>query len=232
MASPTRYALVPTRNRPKHLHDLVSSLHKQGCDTIVIIDNGSDPPVDVDALGALGPALVSVTVVPLQPPHLYRMWNVGLDLIGSLQDAHDRGAYDVAVLNDDAQLPVGWFDYVASNLRQAPVQPMPVIACSDPYGHLNAPLFKREPDGNLSTRMCPWAFVMRGETNLRADERFHWWWGDTDLDWQACQAGGVLLLPGYTTQNTLANSTTHGELAHQAGLDGQMFSAKWGRRPW
>jgi hypothetical protein len=80
--------------------------------------------------------------------------------------------------------------------------------------------------------MCPWAFILRGEVGLRADEKFGWWWGDTDLDWQACAAGGVLLLPGPVPANTLANSTTVGALAEQAGRDGQYFTAKWGRRPW
>jgi hypothetical protein len=80
--------------------------------------------------------------------------------------------------------------------------------------------------------MCPWAFVVRGELGLRADEKMRWWWGDTDFEWQAIQAGGVLMLPGYTALNTLANSTTHGVLAEQAGRDGETFALKWGGRPW
>lgn len=223
-----RYAVIPTRNRPDHLVSLLRSLEGQ-CDFVVVIDNASDEPLS--DLWLRTQANVDVTIVAddEQPPHLYRMWNKAFDMIDLVERQMMRHtAWDVAVFNDDTVIPTCWYDYVAAALRGTSHQP--AIACTTGRQHL--PILKTQVDGNIATRMTPWAFVMRGELNLRADESMRWWWGDTDLDWQACTAGGVLLLPGYETRNVLANSTTHGVLAEQAGHDGRTFAAKWGTRPW
>jgi len=233
---PRRYALIPTHNRPVELARLVGQL-ETWADTIVIIDNASTPPVSEVELQAAYPGTsVVVAQWPVQPPNLYHMWNLGFDVIHVHAAAQDTQfvrqlLWDVAVLNDDTLLPDGWADYVSGHLRQstavaASTYPFPSPVCSQP------PLLKTRHDGNIGSRMCPWAFILRGETGLRADEQFGWWWGDTDLDWQACNAGGVLLLPGPVPANTLANSTTVGALAEQAGRDGQYFVDKWGHRPW
>lgn len=190
----------------------------------MIVDNGYEPAYDSDN------GMISVLRDPQQPPNLSQLWNIGFDWIASRESmlGDGDGTWNIAVLNDDVVLPDGWYDYVAHELRASDA----VIACTDAYASLTAPVLKTTPDGNITTRMCPWAFIIRGESMLRADETFRWWWGDTDLDWTAREHGGVLLLPGYTTQNTGANSTTHGELAEQAGRDGVAFAAKWGWRPW
>lgn len=231
----TRYALIPTHNRPTELARLVRQLDGQA-DTIIIIDNASDPAVgEVELRASVEHAHVAIIRDDEQPPNLYRLWNVGFKAIEAWHNVYSRqadlGQWDVAVFNDDTSIPEGWYDYVAAPLvhRSTAV----AVSCTDPYGILTAPLLKTQSgDGNINIRMCPWAFVVRGELGLRADESFGWWWGDTDFDWQACRAGGVLLLPGYTTQNTLANSTTHGALAEQAGRDAVTFQHKWGFRPW
>lgn len=231
----TRYALIPTHNRPTELARLVSQLDGQA-DFIVIIDNASDPSVsEVELRASVEHANVIVLRDEKQPPNLYNLWNLGFDAISTHHDVNSRqvdlGQWDVAVFNDDTSIPDGWYDYVAAPLAHRATAV--AVSCTDPYGILTSPLLKSQSgDGNINVRMCPWAFVVRGELNLRADESFGWWWGDTDFDWHACRNGGVLLLPGYTTQNTLANSTTVGALAHQAALDGQTFTAKWGFRPW
>lgn len=226
---PARYALIPTHNRPDELARLVGQL-EPWADTIVIIDNASQPPVsEIDFCRFPGTSVV-VVEVPDQPPNLYRLWNIGFTEIATkelIADARPR-QWDVAVLNDDTLLPDGWADYVSGHLRTSTA----AIACTFPFPHPGEAMLKTRADGNIRTRMCPHAFIIRGELGLRADENFGWWWGDTDLDWQACGKGGVLLLPGEIPANTLANSTTVGVLAEQAGRDGQYFAAKWGFRPW
>jgi hypothetical protein len=237
---PRRYALIPTHDRPVELARLVGQL-EPWADIIVIIDNASNPAVSEVELRAAHPA-TSIIVIecPDQPPNLYHMWNLGFDAIHLHAEAQVPGTgrrrlWDVAVLNDDTLLPDGWADYVSANLRD-PAAAGAAAASTYPFVHCQAsepPVWlKKNHDGNIGTRMCPWAFILRGEAGLRADENFGWWWGDTDLDWQACVAGGVLLLPGPVPANTLANSTTVGVLAEQAGRDGLYFAAKWGRRPW
>lgn len=228
---PTRYAIIPTYNRPAELVRLVGQL-EEWADYVVILDNGSVPPVSQDALWALHPKTMPLVIERrAKPPQLYRMWNVAFEAITARELRQERAdggprTWDVAVFNDDTDLPPGWLEQVNAGLRGPEA---PAAACTWAGGHV---LHKRSPDGYIGSRMCPWAFMVRGELGLRADERFGWWWGDTDFDWRLRQSGGVPLLPGAVPGNTLANSTTVGVLAEQAGRDGQAFAAKWGRRPW
>jgi len=215
------WAVIPSRDRRELLDTLAGRLAANGV-RVIVVDNNYDPPYDVEDRN------IMVLRDPEDPPNLSRMWNQGFDFAAAHAQHAGLTEWDVIVLNDDAVLPDGWLDLVTGALREGPA----AVACTDPYGILTVPLLKTRPDGNIQTRMCPWAFVVRGELGLRADETLRWWWGDTDFDWQACNAGGVLLLPGHTTQNTGANSTTHGALAEQAGRDGLTFQQKWGWRPW
>jgi hypothetical protein len=79
-------------------------------------------------------------------------------------------------------------------------------------------------------RMCPWAFILPGERGLRADESMHWWYVDTDLDWQARQSGGTLIAPGPIAPNSEVGYWTamRPELNARAGTDAQVFHQKWG----
>jgi hypothetical protein len=221
---PTRYAVIPTHNRPAYLYNLVRQL-AGSCDTVVIIDNASDPPVEHTNFGDD----VNVLVIrdQEQPPNLARLWNVGLAAVHALE-APTSDAWDVAILNDDVELPSGWYDYVAGALRSHDV----IAASGDAYGNVKAPLVRRDKHSSLGTRMCPWAFVIRGECGVEADEQLRWWWQDTDIEWRLAITGGVVVMPGYVAKNLGANSTTHGLLAEQAGRDGETFARKWGQRPW
>lgn len=220
-----RYAVIPTRNRHEHLLSLLRSLKGQ-VDIVYVIDNASDEPLSSLWLRTKVDVRTIVKRDDTQPPHLYKMWNDALKVIYMSAKIMHEKEFDVAIFNDDTELPVGWYDYVSQGLRQTSA----TIACSTGYD--GVPFLKTQRDGNIHTRMTPHAFVLRGEQHLLADETMHWWWGDTDLDWQACERGGVLHLPGYPTRNVLANSTTHGALAEQAGRDGETFALKWGGRPW
>lgn len=197
-----------------------------------MIDNASTPKVTSEVIDFVrndNDAQLTIIRNEEQPPHLYHMWNIGFDACEKM--AHDANVllWNVSVFNDDVVLPDDWFTAVGHALRS---HHSAVIACGSTSNYVGRPIFKTTPDGNFMTRMTPWAFMMRGESRLRADERFHWWYGDNDFEWQACQSGGVLVIPGYVTANTLANSTTVGVLAEQAGRDGEAFVAKWGRSPW
>lgn len=212
-----RYAIVPTHNRPRLLLGLVASLGPQ-VDHIVVVDNASDPPVDEVALQAAAEPDCRVSVLRdgEQPPNLARLWNVALDFIAP---DGDGTWFDVAVLNDDACVPAGWFDACAAGLREDKA----AIAHTAP----TTPRLLTEVHNDPTNRMCPHAFVLRGELGLRADEAMRWWYFDTDLDLRARQAGGVLSVPGPAVVNALANTTTVGRLAEQASEDRATFEAKW-----
>lgn len=224
LAAPLRFAIVTTHNRPNELQKLVMTLC-QNTDLVVIIDNASHPHV---TRAAWNYDNIIVVRDEEQPPNLYRLWNLGLDTVA--HEAHDRGldTWDVCLFNDDADVPSEWFSIVTNALRSGPW----AAASTASYEPLTQAVVHTEPNRMLFLRMCPWAFVARGELNLRADERFRWWFGDTDFDWQLRTNGGVILVPGPVVPNTLANSTTVGELATQAGKDREAFGAKWGFVPW
>jgi hypothetical protein len=215
-----RYAIIPTHNRPAKLKALVASLGTQ-CDRIVVLDNASNPPVD-DALLAGHGATVQVWHNAEQPPHLSRYWNFMLDRCAELAKEAGHDEYDVAILNDDAIVPAGWYDACARGLREGDAQ----VAHTEPT---SPPLLTRIHN-NPRNRMCPHAIVVRGEAGQRADEAMRWWYFDTDWDLTARQNGGVLSVPGPRVANSLANTTTVGPLAEQAGRDQIVFEAKWAAR--
>lgn len=225
-----RYAVVPTHNRPDELRKLVTQLSRQ-CDGVVIVDNASTPQVNARALYDASDWNLNITVIrdAEQPPNLSRLWNVGLNAVKITMDLIGEDIYDVAIFNDDAVLPDDWWNHVSRNMRFSSA----AAACRPVNSHvLGGPVMKTEPDGDIGRRLCGWAFMMRGELGLRVDERFRWWWGDTDLDWQARKAGGMLLVPGDPVGNTHENQSTVGALAEQAGQDRQTFIEKWGWAPW
>lgn len=226
-----RYAIIPTHNRVEQVTALVKSLGEQGCHHVIVIENTTTPVLS--SLWFRTHAGLGATIVhdDEQPPNLYRLWNRGFDLVATTAKVLGQPEWNVVVLNDDAELPDGWLDYVCQPLEGDRAR-KPAISCTYPYGNVANPLLKTQPDGSVNAKMCAWAFVVRGEIGLRADEEFRWWWGDNAFEYLAFKSGGVLLLPGYTTKNLFANSTTVGELAEQAGRDGETFARKWGSRPW
>jgi glycosyltransferase involved in cell wall biosynthesis len=219
------YAIIPTYNRPTQLAQLVEQLSHDNV-VVVLIDNGSRPR----AVDGLSYDNVVAIYDPRKPPELYHFWNLGIDLIAD--HAHSAGAtqWNVAVFNDDAAVPPGWWVAVEHGLRYTPFAP--AAACTHSYREDGEYIYRDRPSPDLYNRMCPWAFMMKGELDVHADEEFKWWWGDTDMEWQLTARGGILIVPGPQVRNTLANSTTVGELAAQAGRDGEYFARKWGHRPW
>jgi hypothetical protein len=220
VTEPGRYAVIATRDRPANLAAVVTALHAQSAHPIVV-DNGSTPP-------AAPPATCTVIVDGEQPPNLSRLWNLGLGEVA--QQAADAGlsAWDVAVVNDDAVLPDGWFDACATAMRETGA----AAACSDPHGRLTSRLVKTAPDRDVYTRMCGWAFLLRGELRQRFDETMRWWWADSSADFEARGKGGMVIVPGFPVGNLHANSTTVDELAAQAARDRIAFEARWGPAPW
>jgi glycosyltransferase involved in cell wall biosynthesis len=225
-----QYAIILTHNRPELLRDCIAAIGPQ-IERIVVIDNASEPPVraaDLPMDGLFG----CILGIPTQPPNLAALWNRGLDTIygwhryGSDPD----GPCWIAVLCDDAIVPGGWFAAVTDAMAQTGA----AAGCSNPWGTEHEPRLKTTPDSDLMGRMPGWAFILDGSKGLRADESMHWWWCDTDLDWQARAAGGMVMIGGFPVPNRLPNDflTTVPGLNEQAGRDGEAFAAKWSWRPW
>jgi hypothetical protein len=170
--------------------------------------------------------------IPDQPPNLSRFWNTGLDWVETWVSTNIPATpeWDVAILCDDVIVPEGWFETVASCMRAHGA----TAASTHQWYPISAPIMKRNPDQDLTNRMCGWAFVLAGESGLRADEDLKWWFCDTDLDWQARTKGGMVVCPGPVAKNIHPNDWTARVpgLAEQSGQDGVTFARKHGGRPW
>jgi glycosyltransferase involved in cell wall biosynthesis len=223
---PRRYAVIPTYNRPDVLLRALAPAVAEA-DTVFVIDNGDDPDKMAPVSDA-DPGDWLVLRVPMRPPNLSKLWNIGLHL--AARDAYSRRAeeWDVAVLNDDAIIPPGWFDAVASQMRRWGA----AAGSSGLASHTNSYVHRTPGTTALSQRMQGHAFILRGETGLRADERLWWWCGDNDLDMQARQAGGTVIIGGYPVEHLYPDQSTVGDLAVQTSVDMQTFVDKWGWRPW
>jgi hypothetical protein len=158
--------------------------------------------------------------------NISRWWNQGLDAVADVVLEADPGPtkWDVAVLNDDAIVPEGWFDAVAGTIRQMGV----AAGCSGGYGMPVLHTQNQAPP--LATRMQGFAFVLAGELGLRADEQFVWYCGDDDLGRRAAVAGGMVMVPGFPVNHLHPNGQSN--LHHHIPGDMQRYVDKWGGRPW
>jgi hypothetical protein len=231
-----RIAVCATHNRPAELARLIEAIAPQ-CEHIVIIDNASDPPVPkipidewpVGRGGTEHSCWIKVVHDGEQPPNLSRLWNVGLDIAAQLH--RNTPKYDVAVLNDDAVPPPGWWDAVSGAMRREDC----AAGSSDPFDQYTGEVtvvHRGDAPMSVATRLAGWAFILRGELGLRLDERLRWWYGEDELSLRAREQGGVVHVGGFPVPNTGANTSTVGVLAEQAGRDRRTFVDITGRQPW
>ena len=222
----SRAAIILTHNRPVMLAQAVLAIGDQ-VDLIYVVDNASTPPVARRALGMVTTTKLVVRRIEDQPPNLSRFWNVALDELREL--AAPRW---VAFLCDDSLTPAGWTDAVIA----AMVATGAAAGCSNAWGHgrPGAVLHvKTAPDRDIMGRMVGWAFILDTTYGLRADERLHWWWCDTKLDFDARRAGGMVMIGGYPVANQRPGEYTNiPELGERAGKDGVAFAEIEGFRPW
>ncbi len=227
-----RFSVIITHNRPELLRDTWQAIGPQ-VDMVIILDNASDPPVDHRFLHS-SEWRTAVVKVPDQPPNLSKLWRLGITLVTGLligQDTVAGGGAHIAMLCDDAPPPPGWFGAVVEAMAATGA----VIGCSaaQPFGWAGPPRVKTSPDSNLTERMPGWAWILDPVSTVRPDEQFEWWWGDTDIDWQARAAGGMVMIGSHPVPNVRPNDfTSRPDLMAQSGLDGERFAAKYGSRPW
>jgi glycosyltransferase involved in cell wall biosynthesis len=226
----SRFAIILTHNRPQLLAQCIQAIGPQ-VDMIIVIDNASDPPAEV-ATEEESWHIVMLRV-PDQPPNVSRMWQLGIDealsTFKAVERLEGREKPYVAVLCDDTVVPPGWFAAVTGAMATTGA----VVGCSNPWGDIHEPRLKTQPDGLIMERMPGWAWVLDLDSPVRPDESFPWWFGDTDIDWQARLAGGMVMIGGYAVPNIHPNENSlRPELAQQCGTDGVTFAAKYGWRPW
>lgn len=213
------WAVIPTRDRPDELHDLLGDLAGQA--KVVVVDTGHNPWL----LGKVE----AVVKVDRDPANISRWWNAGLAEVAR----QERGNYEVAILNDDLRIPDGTLTKLSNALRENKC----AAAFPDSQGILAAgdvSVLTEAVPHNLHHRMTGYCFMLAGELKLRADESLAWWYGDDDLEWRAAQAGGVVRVGGLPISHLHPSESTNydPELFAQAGRDRHTFVAKWGTPPW
>lgn len=233
-----RIAVVATHNRPAELARLLDAIVSQ-CHAVFVVDNASTPPVVLPdwhhGVPVPGEEVLGMRQFVIrdeeQPPNLSRLWNVGLAAAREYVRGGDYIGHDVAVLNDDAVPPPGWWDAVSGALRATGS----AAASADPFSTLAPGEWRHIVNSfpAVAHRITGWAFMLRGEWDgARFDERLRWWYQDDSISYRAQYAGGVVHVGGFEVPNTGANTSTVGALAEQAGRDRAMFVQIHGRQPW
>jgi hypothetical protein len=220
-----RAAVIPTRDRHDMLGDCINSVVDQ-VDRVIVVDNLSDPPIDPDPWHGK----VGVVSLPIDPPNISTLWNVGIALADAQAHQHEADRWDIAVLNSDVTVPTGWIDGLSTAMRAGPA----VLAYPDQHGGRRQILHTKAGPVDLRTRLTGYAFLMKGEIGLRLDESMAWWYSDDDIFWQGCEMGGALLVPGLAVEHRCPNGSMYErpELHEQAGRDRKTFIQKWGKPPW
>ncbi|WP_146620439.1 glycosyltransferase family 2 protein [Streptomyces sp. Amel2xB2] len=221
--------MVPTRDRHDMLRDCVDSIVEQ-VDTVLVIDNESSPAISMSQWPiTMDRALVAVTRAEMDPPNISRLWNIGIYEADHEAYCHGAREWDVVVLNSDVVVPPGWVDALSAAMRATTA----VLAYPDQCGGTEQILHTKAEPVDLRQRITGYAYMLRGEADLRLDESMVWHYSDDDLDWTARERGGALLVPGFAVEHRDPNGSMRDrpELNEQAARDRETFIAKWGRAP-
>ena len=214
-----RYAVIPTNGRESVL-DTVNSVYHQ-VDVIIIVEAGfsvihHDYPEKVVVLRDAGPDL-----------NISRWWNMGLDWAAEDAAMAQAAQWDVAILNDDVTLQTAWVCYIADQMRGDGC----VAGCSG--GPDGLPIIHRTAGPvNAHHRLQGYAFILAGESGIRANEEMRWYFSDDWIDFTARQAGGMVMYPHCQVNHRTPNGQMTGELHAAVAEDAQKFKNHWGLMPW
>ncbi len=216
-----RYCVIPTANRPQVAKQCIDAIAPQ-VDTVYVVDNGDNEPLILDDHS-------NVYVIEYdkqgQVPNLSLFWNIALDVIKMDAKRMDSELWDVAILNDDAIVPEGWFDAVSWAMREH--------ECAAASSCGGAMAVYRDPGPvPIMTRMYGPAFIVAGEKGLRGDERLKWYYTDDYMDWESRKLGGMVIIPGHIVNHLHPNAQVTGAIQEQISRDATLFHEIYGQMPW
>src|SRR3546814_16252300 len=107
-----RAAVIPTRNRHDMVADCINSVVDQ-VDRVIVLDNLSTPPIDPEPWHGK----VATVRVPLDPPNISQLWNIGLVLADTGAHRAEADYWDIAVLKSDVLVPPGWIERLSQPMR-------------------------------------------------------------------------------------------------------------------
>ena len=217
-----RFAIIPSNNRPC-VRDCVAAIAPQ-VDYVIRVWTG-------EATGAEGFTIgTDPEFISLNDPgdiNISRWFNMGLTHARMVAGRLESGKWDVAILNDDAIVPEGWFDAVSAKMRE-----MKVAAACSGGAAVSMPVLHTQPGPvPIHTRMYGPAFMVAGELGLRANEELKWWFTDDWMDWESRKLGGMVMIPGFQVQHLHPNGQMTGELQEQVSRDATRFKEIYGMMP-
>ena len=130
------------------------------------------------------------------PVNIYRWWNTGINY------AQRNGADYVAVLNDDLEFDAGFLPAMHAHLVK--------------YG---LSIVDLENSGNGGGA----AWMMNLDCGLRLDERYRWWYGDTDLFVRAGAKYGKFYYPNVVHHSPNGHLVETRHLQELAAEDAELF---------
>lgn len=211
------WLLVPCqKSRLDLLQRLLGSLDHPR-DRVVIVATVPDPiTTEVDGLAN------HIITYPTTEQHISRWWNAGLDYIAEqAQPRHEV----LAVSSDYLGTPYSVAVLGAFLRRQG-------LSMVGPDHHSDTHrIFRQGEPRDVMTRVPGACWMLAGESGLRADTDFRWWYSDDDLEMQARQVGGVGVIAGTGLVSGL-DSIMSAEKAQWAVEDRERFRQKWGHLPW
>jgi GT2 family glycosyltransferase len=216
-ALPT-YVVIASKNRPEMLQNLRTQLQGQ-CTEVIVYDNGyPTPPPDSHRAHTL---------------QLHEMWNQGIFLANKKAKGQP---HNVVIMNDDVEVESALLAKLELALRNNDDH---WIAYPDDRGILAVagqdplPFGRTQSDAGAGQTITGWCFMMRGEAKLRFDERFHWWYGDSDIEQQVREAGkyAVCVNAGVRHLDPVRSTLDDPEKIRLAVEDELAFAQKWGLDP-
>lgn len=212
------WVVVPCqRSRLDLLKRLLTSLdHPAG--RVVIVTTHPDPIQQSDVWDFAERAVIADP----SEQTISQWWNLGLNYVQHF--AQPR--HEVAVLSSDMQGTPWSIAAMGMILRQHNLAMVGPNLWGDSFQRFNL-ADQRDPCSRVPG--CAW--MLAGETGLRCDESFRWWYADDDIEMQARQHSGVGLAP-YTGLFAEADTPLNEEKGLWAIEDRQKFVAKWGKEPW
>jgi hypothetical protein len=225
-----RFAVIPTKaqsiERLRLLDQCLAAICPQ-VHKVFLIDNTPDGSLPSGGDNVPDTFRNVVTIKdPISPVNLSYLWNLGIE---AATTASEGPKWDVAIINDDAIVPHGWFEAVSDAMREHDA----AAGCGRGTHHLNQTIIHHEAKPvSLYTRMTGHAFILAGEKGARANEQLKWWFGDDHLDWMSRKLGGVVVVRGYEVRHLAENGQVTPELQEQIAKDAAAFMAYWGMRPW
>lgn len=212
-----RFGVIPTNGRDCVDHAVSTLLHQ--VNYLLVIEAGTyvthrEYPEGVHTLSDEGSVNIS------------RWWNLGLDWCQAVATALEEDTWDVAIINDDVEVPPSWLCYIADDMRALGC----VAACSG--GTRGGPIIHRTPGPvAVMQRLQGFAFCLAGESGIRADEQYRWYFSDDKLGCIAASMGGVVMYPECHVTHRHPNMQVSHEMQIMITEDALKFKEEWGSLP-